>query len=108
VTSSIDHLKKTVTSEHLIEFGKTYERDNREVGISFNRNGQYTLNVFWDKPGYGKLSFMVTDKLGGRWGVSYGGDPSSKRGDTSGFMLTNADNNNVIKCLGINMGIGAG
>lgn len=32
------------------EQGKTYQRDNREEGISFNRKGQYTLNVFWAKP----------------------------------------------------------
>ena len=33
------------------EQGKTYERDNREEGISFTREGRYTLNVFWEKPG---------------------------------------------------------
>jgi hypothetical protein len=32
------------------EQGKTYERDNREAGISFTREGRYTLNVFWEKP----------------------------------------------------------
>ena len=32
------------------EQGKTYERDNREEGISFTREGRYTLNVFWEKP----------------------------------------------------------
>ena len=31
------------------EQGKTYERDNREEGISFTREGRYTLNVFWEK-----------------------------------------------------------
>ena len=30
--------------------GKTYERVNREEGISFTRLGRYTLNVFWEKP----------------------------------------------------------
>ena len=33
------------------EQGKTYERDNKSERISFNREGQYTLNVFWEKPG---------------------------------------------------------
>ena len=32
------------------EQGKTYERDNKSERISFNREGQYTLNVFWEKP----------------------------------------------------------
>ena len=32
------------------EDGKTYSRNNREGGISFNRKGRYTLNVFWEKP----------------------------------------------------------
>jgi hypothetical protein len=32
------------------EQGKTYQRENREEGISFNRKGEYTLNVFWEKP----------------------------------------------------------
>ncbi|MEJ6827596.1 MAG: hypothetical protein QNK79_05605 [Synechococcus sp. ArSW.bin.68] len=32
------------------EQGKTYQRDTKEVGISFSRKGQYTLNVFWAKP----------------------------------------------------------
>ena len=32
------------------EQGKTYQRDTREVGLSFIRKGQYTLNVFWAKP----------------------------------------------------------
>jgi hypothetical protein len=31
------------------EQGKTYQRDNREVGISFSLKGQYKLNVFWAK-----------------------------------------------------------
>ena len=30
------------------EQGKTYERDSTEGGISFNREGHYTLNVFWE------------------------------------------------------------
>ena len=65
------------------------------------------MSYVWDKPGHGTYSFMVTDKLGGRWGVIYPGYPS-RPGDNSAFMLTNHDNNNVIKCLGINMGLGAG
>lgn len=32
------------------EDGKTYTRDNKSERISFNREGQYTLNVFWEKP----------------------------------------------------------
>jgi hypothetical protein len=32
------------------EQGKTYERDNKSERISFNREGHYTLNVFWEKP----------------------------------------------------------
>ena len=32
------------------EQGKTYERDNKSERISFNREGEYTLNVFWEKP----------------------------------------------------------
>ena len=32
------------------EQGKTYERINREEGISFKRKGKYSLNVFWEKP----------------------------------------------------------
>ena len=32
------------------EQGKTYERDNKSERISFNREGEYTLNVFWAKP----------------------------------------------------------
>ena len=32
------------------EQGKTYERDNKESGISFQRKGQYTLGVFWYVP----------------------------------------------------------
>ncbi len=32
------------------EQGKTYQRKSTEGGISFNREGQYTLNVFWEKP----------------------------------------------------------
>ena len=32
------------------EQGKTYQRDNKSERISFNREGQYTLNVFWVKP----------------------------------------------------------
>ena len=32
------------------EQGKTYQRDNKSERISFNREGEYTLNVFWEKP----------------------------------------------------------
>lgn len=32
------------------EQGKTYERDNKAERISFRREGEYTLNVFWEKP----------------------------------------------------------
>ena len=32
------------------EQGKTYQRKSTEGGISFNREGQYNLNVFWEKP----------------------------------------------------------
>ena len=32
------------------EQDKTYERDNKESGISFKRKGQYTLGVFWYVP----------------------------------------------------------
>ncbi|WP_186538108.1 hypothetical protein [Synechococcus sp. BIOS-E4-1] len=32
------------------EQDKTYERDNKESGISFKRKGQYTLGVFWYIP----------------------------------------------------------
>ena len=32
------------------EQGKTYERDSTEGGLFFSREGQYTLNVFWEKP----------------------------------------------------------
>ncbi|MAJ29122.1 MAG: hypothetical protein CMJ92_06960 [Planctomycetes bacterium] len=32
------------------EQGKTYQRDNKSERISFTRDGQYTLNVFWQKP----------------------------------------------------------
>ena len=32
------------------EQGKTYQRDNKSERISFNREGEYTLNIFWVKP----------------------------------------------------------
>jgi len=32
------------------EQGKTYNRDNKESGISFKRKGQYTLGVYWFVP----------------------------------------------------------
>ena len=32
------------------EQGTTYQRDNKSGRISFNREGEYTLNVFWEKP----------------------------------------------------------
>ncbi|MDA9868126.1 hypothetical protein N9C85_01690 [Synechococcus sp. AH-224-I15] len=34
------------------EQGKTYERDNKEGRISISREGEYTLNVFWEKPAH--------------------------------------------------------
>ncbi len=58
------------------------------------------MTYVWDKPGHGTFTFMLTDKLGGRWGWNYDGDRSNLK-NNSGFILTNYDNNNVIKCLGI-------
>lgn len=31
--------------------GKDYRRENTDAGIRFSREGQYTLSVFWQKPG---------------------------------------------------------
>ena len=80
-----------------------------EVHYTNQSDGDFTLiwddsprmSYVWDKPGHGTYSFMVTDKLGGRWGVSYAGDRSKPGESNSGFVLTNSENNNAIKCLGI-------
>ena len=80
-----------------------------EVYYTNQSDGDFTLiwddgprmSYRWDKPGHGTFTFMVTDKLGGRWGVGYAGDRSKPGESNSGFVLTNYDNNNVIKCLGI-------
>ncbi len=33
------------------EQGRTFDRDNKAERISFKREGHYTLNVFWERPG---------------------------------------------------------
>ncbi|WP_114992790.1 hypothetical protein [Synechococcus sp. UW179A] len=60
------------------------------------------MSYVWDKPGHGTFTFMLTDRLGGRWGWDYVGDRKYLK-DNSGFTLTNYENKNVIKCLGIGM-----
>ena len=42
--------------------GKTYIRQSTGTGLSFNREGEYTLNVFWDKPG-NKLQAEITQSF---------------------------------------------
>ena len=80
-----------------------------EVHYTNQSDGDFTLiwddsprmSYVWDKPGHGTYSFMVTDKLGGRWEVDYAGDHSKPGESNIGFVLAHSDNNNVIKCLGI-------
>ena len=44
------------------EQGKTYKRNNQLERISITREGQYTLNVFWKKPGT-KLEIKTTQSF---------------------------------------------